>query len=138
MDGSMDEYGEVVRSVNATIRVATSWRLYPAPGRRSRRRFRYRAFCSVLATLFSLGSRDDYLRRVARHSITAVAILLPLAIFLLVLSLKAMPPNTLIYLAYVGSVSMAVGLLIWGVGMIRSCRTQGDARGTAVSGRVGR
>jgi CDP-diglyceride synthetase len=59
------------------------------------------------------------MKRVARHSIPAAAILLPAAFFLSVLSPEATEPNALIYLAYVGAVSLAVGLLILGVGLIR-------------------
>lgn len=61
----------------------------------------------------------EILKRVARHSIPAAAILLPAAFFLSVLSPDATEPNSLIYLAYVGAVSLATGLLILGVGLIR-------------------
>lgn len=59
------------------------------------------------------------MKRVARHSIPAAAILLPAAFFLSVLSPDATEPNALIYLAYAGAVSLAMGLLILGVGLIR-------------------
>lgn len=59
------------------------------------------------------------MKRVARHSIPAAAILLPAAFFLSVLSPDATEPNSLIYLAYVGAASLAAGLLILGVGLIR-------------------
>lgn len=59
------------------------------------------------------------MKRVARHSIPAAAILLPAAFFLSVLSPDATEPNALIYLAYAGAVSLAAGLLILGVGLIR-------------------
>ncbi len=36
-----------------------------------------------------------------------------------VLSPEATEPNTMIYLAYVGAVSLAVGLLVLGVGLVR-------------------
>jgi hypothetical protein len=58
-----------------------------------------------------------------RHSIPAAAILLPLAFFLSVVSPDATEPNALIYLAYVGAVSLAVGLLVLGVGLMRGRRT---------------
>lgn len=62
------------------------------------------------------------LRTLARHAIPAAAILLPAAFFLSVLSPEATEPNVLINLAYLGAVSLAVGLLILGVGLIRNYR----------------
>ncbi|MGH3089951.1 MAG: hypothetical protein ACRDSJ_21935 [Rubrobacteraceae bacterium] len=59
------------------------------------------------------------LKKVARHSVPAAAILLPAAFFLSVLSPEATEPNALINLAYVGAVSLAAGLLILGIGLIR-------------------
>jgi hypothetical protein len=55
-----------------------------------------------------------------RLAFPAAAILMPLAFFLSVLSPEATEPNALIYLAYVGGVVLAVGLLVLGVGLIRS------------------
>lgn len=59
------------------------------------------------------------LKRVARHCIPAAAVLLPAAFFLSVLSPDATEPNFLIYLAYVGAVSLAAGVLVLGIGLIR-------------------
>ena len=59
------------------------------------------------------------LKCLVRHSIPAAAILLPLAFFLSVLSPEATEPNAMIYLAYLGAVSLAVGLLTLGVGLVR-------------------
>lgn len=59
------------------------------------------------------------LKRVARHSIPAAAVLLPVAFFLSVVSPEATEPNALINLAYVGAVSLAIGLLVLGIGLIR-------------------
>jgi uncharacterized membrane protein len=61
----------------------------------------------------------DGLKTLVRHSIPAAAVLLPVAFFLSVLSPEATEPNALIYLAYVGAVSLAAGLLTLGVGLIR-------------------
>lgn len=61
----------------------------------------------------------ESLKTLARHSIPA-AILLPAAFFLSMLSPDATEPNALINLAYVGAVSLAAGLLVLGVGLIRS------------------
>ena len=60
-----------------------------------------------------------WLKSVARHSIPAAAILLPAAFFLSVLSPDATEPNALIYLAFVGAVSLGVGVLVLGIGLIR-------------------
>ncbi|CAN5661909.1 hypothetical protein BH18ACT11_BH18ACT11_12760 [soil metagenome] len=60
-----------------------------------------------------------WLKSVARHSIPAAAVLLPAAFFLSVLSPEATEPNALIYLAFVGAVSLAFGVLILGIGLIR-------------------
>ncbi len=59
------------------------------------------------------------LRSFARHSIPAAAILLPAAFFLSILDADATEPNSLIYLAYVGAVSLVAGLIVLGVGLIR-------------------
>lgn len=64
----------------------------------------------------------ESLRMVARHAIPAAAILLPAAFFLSVLSPKATEPNAMINLAYLGAASLAVGLLVLGVGLIRGYR----------------
>ncbi len=59
------------------------------------------------------------MKAVARHAIPAAAVLLPAAFFLSVLSPEATEPNALISLAYVGAVSLGVGLVVLGVGLIR-------------------
>lgn len=64
----------------------------------------------------------EWLRALARHAIPAAAILLPAAFFLSVLSPEATEPNVLINLAYLGAVSLAVGLLVLGVGLLRNYR----------------
>ena len=63
-----------------------------------------------------------WLKTLARHTIPAAAILLPAAFFLSVLSPEATEPNALINLAYVGAASLAAGLLVLGVGLIRNYR----------------
>jgi hypothetical protein len=60
-----------------------------------------------------------WLKRFARHSIPAAAILLPAAFFLSVLSPEATEPNAMIYLAFVGAASLALGVLVLGIGLIR-------------------
>ena len=60
------------------------------------------------------------MKRLARHSIPAAAILLPAAFFLSVASPDTTEPNAMIYLAYAGAISLTAGLLVLGVGLIRS------------------
>lgn len=59
-------------------------------------------------------------RGVVRHTVPLAAILLPLAFFLSVLPADATAPNGLISLAFVGAISLVIGLLTLGVGLIRS------------------
>ena len=65
------------------------------------------------------------LRRLARHAVPASAVLLPAGFFLSVLSPEATEPNALIYLCYVGAVSLAAGVLVLGIGLIRHPRPSG-------------
>jgi hypothetical protein len=55
-----------------------------------------------------------------RTLIPASAILLPAAFFLSVLTPEAREPNALINLAYLGALSLASGVLILGIGLLRS------------------
>ena len=55
-----------------------------------------------------------------RSSMPSAAIFLPAAFFFSVLSPHAAAPNGFIYLAYVGAVVLASGLLTLGVGLLRS------------------
>jgi len=70
---------------------------------------------------------SEGMKRVVRHSIPAAAILLPAGFFLSVASPDATKPNAFIYLAYVGAVSLVVGLLVLGVGLIRGRRRASEA-----------
>ena len=63
-----------------------------------------------------------WLKSVARHSIPAAAVLLPAAFFLSVLSPEATEPNAMIYVAFVGAVSLALGVLTLGIGLMRGPR----------------
>jgi hypothetical protein len=90
------------------------------------------AHAGVLLSLVALRYVDEAvlperLRRLVRVSIPAAAILMPLAFFLSVLPPDASKPNALIYLAYVAAVSLAVGLLVLGVGLIRGGPRETDA-----------
>ncbi len=66
---------------------------------------------------------SESMRWVVRLAFPAAAILMPLAFFLSVLSPEATEPNAMIYLAYVGGVVLAVGLVVLGVGLIRGRTT---------------
>jgi hypothetical protein len=59
-------------------------------------------------------------KQVVRSTIPASAIFLPAAYFLSVLSPTATKPNALIYLAYVGAVSLTIGLVALGIGLLSS------------------
>ena len=69
---------------------------------------------------------SERLKRVVREAIPTAAILLPLAVFLSVAFPYATEPNAMIYLAYVGAISLGMGLLVLGVGLIRSGQTSGE------------
>jgi hypothetical protein len=62
---------------------------------------------------------SNVMKWLVRSSIPIAAILVPAAFFLPVLSPDATAPNGLIYLAYVGAVLLAVGVLVLGVGLVR-------------------
>jgi hypothetical protein len=62
-----------------------------------------------------------------RYAIPGAAVLLPIAFFLSVLSPEATEPNAVIYLAYLGAVSLVAGLLTLGVGLLRATGGQRDS-----------
>jgi hypothetical protein len=62
---------------------------------------------------------SNAMKRLVRGSLPIAAILVPAAFFLSVLSPDATAPNSLIYLAYVGAVLLAVGVLVLGIGLVR-------------------
>jgi hypothetical protein len=61
---------------------------------------------------------SNVMKWLVRGSIPIAAILVPAA-FLSVLSPYATAPNVLIYLAYIGAVLPAVGVLVLGIGLVR-------------------
>lgn len=63
---------------------------------------------------------SNRLKWFVRETIPASALLLPLGFFLSVLSPDATDPNVLIYLAYLGAVVLMAGLLVLGIGLIRT------------------
>jgi hypothetical protein len=64
------------------------------------------------------------MRWFVRLSIPSAAIFLPVAFFFAVLRPDATAPNGFIYLAYIGAVVLAAGVLTLGVGLLRSPRSQ--------------
>jgi hypothetical protein len=62
---------------------------------------------------------SNIMKWLVRGSIPIAAILVPAAFFLSVLSPDATAPNGLIYVAYVGAVLLAVGVLVLGIGLVR-------------------
>jgi hypothetical protein len=64
-------------------------------------------------------SLSNVMKWLVRGSIPIAAILVPAAFFLSVLSPYATAPNALIYLAYIGAVLLAVGVLVLGIGLVR-------------------
>jgi hypothetical protein len=58
-------------------------------------------------------------KAIVRNFIPSSAILLPVAFFFSVLSPDATEPNNLIYIAYVGAVMLALGLVVLGIGLLR-------------------
>ncbi len=62
---------------------------------------------------------SDRLKGLVRHAVPSAAILLPTAFFLSMLSPTATEPNSLIYLAFVGAVLLAAGLMTLGAGLLR-------------------
>ncbi len=63
---------------------------------------------------------SERLKDVVRHLIPISAILLPAAFFLSVLRADARGPNGFIYLAYVGALLLATGVVVLGVGLVNA------------------
>ncbi|WP_160156373.1 hypothetical protein [Geobacillus sp. TFV-3] len=64
-------------------------------------------------------SLSDGWKRFVRSSIPTSAIFLPAAFFFSVISPNATKPNAFIYLAYVGAVLLAIGLVALGGGLLK-------------------
>jgi hypothetical protein len=62
---------------------------------------------------------SNVMKWLVRGSIPIAAVLVPAAFFLSVLSPYATAPNALIYLAYVGAVVLAAGVLVLGIGLVK-------------------
>ncbi|MGH7465926.1 MAG: hypothetical protein ACREK1_12170 [Longimicrobiales bacterium] len=62
----------------------------------------------------------ERMKSVVRHFLPVSAILLPAAFFLSVLEPNAREPNGFIYLAYLGALLLAVGVVTLGVGLLKA------------------
>ena len=69
---------------------------------------------------------SEGMRWVVRVAFPIAAVLMASGFFLSVPSPEATEPNAMIYLAYVGGLLLAVGLLVLGVGLIRGRRTTSE------------
>ena len=69
-------------------------------------------------------SLSERLKRFVRAAIPSAAILLPAGFFFSVLAPAAPETNRLIYLAYAGGVVLAAGLLVLGIGLLKTPSTQ--------------
>jgi hypothetical protein len=63
---------------------------------------------------------SERLKGIVRGFVPAAALLLPAAFFLSVLRPEARAPNGFIYLAFVGAVLLATGVVVLGVGLLRA------------------
>jgi len=89
-------------------------------------RFRFGIACAGVLLILSLvallyvdqADLSDTWKQVVRSTIPASAIFLPAAYFLSVLRPTATKPNALINLAYVGAVSLTIGLIVLGIGLL--------------------
>lgn len=63
---------------------------------------------------------SEGLKTLVRTSFPTAAILLPAAFFLSVLRPEAREPNGFIYLAYLGAVLLAMGVVVLGVGLLKA------------------
>jgi hypothetical protein len=73
--------------------------------------------CQLLADAIDLTQPFEWIDRLGAP---AAAILMPLGFFLSVVSPRADRPNGAILLVYVGAVSLAVAVLILGIGLVRA------------------
>lgn len=76
---------------------------------------------SLVALLYlDAATLSDGWRLFVSWSIPGAAILVPAAFFFSVAAPDAQEPNRLIYLAYLGFVSLSAGLIVLGVGLLRA------------------
>jgi hypothetical protein len=74
----------------------------------------------VALTLVDKTELSDPGKQVVRTSFPAAALLLPIAYFISIVRPDAERPNRLVNLAYLGGVSLTVGMLTLGVGLLQA------------------
>jgi hypothetical protein len=62
----------------------------------------------------------DGWKQVVRTTVPAAAVLLPVAFFLSIVRADAERPTRLVNLAYLGAISLSVGMLTLGIGLLRA------------------
>src|SRR5262245_7639581 len=74
-----------------------------------------------LVTIVLVGDAElgDGWKQVVRTTVPAAALLLPVAFFLSIIRTDAKRPNRLVNLAYLGAISLSVGMLTLGIGLLR-------------------
>jgi len=82
----------------------------------------YLVLALVLLRYVDEADLSDSWKRFARVAAPLAAILVPAAFFLSVASPRAAEPNALIYLAYVGGLILATGVVVLGVGLLRAAK----------------
>jgi hypothetical protein len=87
----------------------------------------------VILTLLALRYVDEAtlshgMKWFVRLSLPSAAIFLPVAFFFSVLTPDATAPNGFIYLAYIGAVILAAGVLTLGIGLLRGPKWSGAVR----------
>lgn len=80
----------------------------------------YLVLALVLLRYVDEAALSDSWKWFARVAAPLAAILVPAAFFLSVASPRATEPNALIYLAYVGGLILATGVVVLGVGLLRA------------------
>jgi hypothetical protein len=74
----------------------------------------------VAVQLVDHAQLGDGWKQVVRTTVPAAALLLPIAFFLSIARPDAERPNRLVNLAYLGAISLTVGMLTLGVGLLRA------------------
>jgi hypothetical protein len=74
----------------------------------------------VALVLVDQADLGDGWKQIVRTTIPAAALLLPIAFFVSIARPDAERPNRLVNLAYLGAVSLTIGMLTLGIGLVRA------------------
>jgi hypothetical protein len=74
----------------------------------------------VVIVLVDHAELGDGWKQVVRTTVPAAALLLPIAFFLSIIQPDAERPTGLVNLAYLGAISLTVGMLTLGIGLLRA------------------